>query len=333
MWRARLVQTVARKHPEADGEMGTAPNISANLPRLLKQLYRFRDTEAQRRLARRFGRRRRKAALVEALRRDWPGAYALTHAGELAYVPAPLEARGEHMLFYGFDAPQAALRFAPSNGVVVDIGANLGEWAVPLAKSVGGGGQVLCCEPNPAMAAALSATLAINNLLHAAVLPVAISSGDGNGHLAVDTVDSGQSRLANAGVPVPLRSLDSIVAEHRLDRLDLVKIDVEGHEAEVLAGAATTLSRLRPALIFESAREPADERALIADRLEACGYDVVAVLHHYGALACTMADYRAAAEACAEGEARNILALPRRPTRTDHHVAGEDPRSTVELRC
>ncbi|HTQ34200.1 MAG TPA: FkbM family methyltransferase [Stellaceae bacterium] len=284
---------------------------AADIPRLLKRLYRFRARTEAGGWAR-LGRRRRKAALVAALRCDWPGGYALTDSGELAFVPAPLDARGEHVLFHGFDAPAAALRFAPQGGVAVDVGANLGEWSVPLAKAVGPGGLLLCCEPNPAMAAALSATLAINNLHQATVLPIAVSSCDGEGRLAINLVDSGQSRLSGAGIAVPLRSLDSLVADHGLQRLDLLKIDVEGHEAQVLAGAGETLARLRPAVIFESGHETGDERAQIAERLEAAGYEILAVLHHYGGLPCTMADYRAAAGACAGAEARNLLALPRR---------------------
>jgi FkbM family methyltransferase len=288
-----------------------------NLPRLLKRLYRYRQeaASAPRRSLSRLLLRRRKAALVAALRRDWPGGYALTDGGELAFIPAPLDARGEHVLFYGFPMPPGAAAYAPPGGVVLDIGANLGEWAVPLAKAVGAAGRVLCCEPNPPVAAALAATLTINNLPQAAVVPVAISAADGDGYLAIDAADSGQSRLTDHGLSVWLRSLDSLVAEHRLERIDLIKIDVEGHEAAVLDGAAQTLDRLHPAVIFESGHETAEERRRIAGRLDACGYDIVAVLHHYGALICTLGDYRAAEKACTGAEARNVLALPRQATR------------------
>jgi FkbM family methyltransferase len=286
--------------------MGTADD----LPGLLKRLYRFRRA-AERGGVGRLWRRQRKAALVTALRRSWPGGYVLTDSGDLAFVPAPLDARGEHLLFYGFDMPAPVLRFAPAGGTVIDVGANLGEWAVPLAQAVGPAGRVLCCEPNPAVAAALAATLAVNNLHQAEVIEGAVSDRDGDGRLQIDAADSGRSRLADDGIPVRLRALDTLVGEAGLDRLDLVKLDVEGHEATVLAGAGRTLQRLRPVLIFESGHEADDERTRIAVQLDALGYDIAAVLHHYGALACTLADYRAAGGACAGTEARNILALPR----------------------
>ncbi|MGH7092109.1 MAG: FkbM family methyltransferase, partial [Stellaceae bacterium] len=124
--------------------------------------------------------------------------------------------------------------------------------------------------------------------------------------------DTGLSRLADGGgTPVILRRLDTIVAEARLARLDLVKIDVEGHERAVLAGAEAVLRRFRPAIVFESGHETTGDRTAIAALLVRLGYQLVAVLHDYGALACTEDDYRNAASACAGSEARNILALPR----------------------
>jgi hypothetical protein len=81
----------------------------------------------------------------------------------------------------------------------------------------------------------------------------------------------------------------------------------------VLAGADRTLRLLRPALIVESGHETQADRELIAGRLDGWAYDIRAVLHHYGALACTAADYRAARGACAGSEARNIVALPGPP--------------------
>jgi FkbM family methyltransferase len=280
-----------------------------DLPRLLKRLYRFRRDAARGGWAR-LQRRRRKAALVAELRRCWPGGYVLTDRSELAYVPAPLDARGEHVMFYGFAAPPGALAFVPAGGAAIDIGANLGEWAVPLARSVGPEGRVLCCEPNPSVAAALAATLAINNMTQARVLAVAVAAADGDGRLAIEAADSGQSRLSDTGLAISLRSLDSLVAEVALERIDLIKIDVEGHEAAVLAGATRSLARFRPAVIFESGHESGCDRERIADLLVAQDYELVAALHDYGALSCTIADYRAARAACAGSEPRNLLALP-----------------------
>ena len=284
-----------------------------SLPRLLKRLYRFRAAARRGGIHRLFA-RRRKRALIAAFARDWPGGYVLTDDGRLAFVPAPLDTQGERLLFYGFAMPAVVLALVPAGGVAIDVGANLGEWAVPLAAAVGAAGRVLCVEPNPAIAKALRATLRINHLTQTEVLDVALSAADGEGHLALDPRNTGLSRLSPAsptGIAVRLRRLDAIVAERGLDRLDLVKIDVEGHERQVLAGAAESLQRFRPAIVFESGHETGDDRAAIGDRLASLGYDIVAVLHDYGALACDREAYLTASGPCTGHEARNLLALPR----------------------
>jgi FkbM family methyltransferase len=292
--------------------MNDSPVNTPELRRLLKRLSRFREQRRRRGLDRLLT-RQRKASLLGALRHQWPGGYVLTDDGELAYVPAPLDDRGERMMFYGFAAVPAALVFAPPGGVVIDVGANLGEWSVPLARAVGRAGGVLCIEPNPVAAAALAATLRINNLAQTEVLPFALAAEDGQGRLLIEPGDSGLSRLSSspAAIPVPLRRLDSIVAERELTRLDLLKIDVEGYERHVLAGAAESLRRFRPAVVFESGHEASDDRRAVAVFFDELDYDLVAVLHDYGALQCGERDYAEAARACAGTEARNILALPR----------------------
>lgn len=296
--------------------MPSASENPGDLPRLLKRLYRFRERQARGRGLATLLARRRKSALVAALQRQWTGGYALTGSGELAFVPAPLDSQGQRVLFYGFRAPRAALAFAPAGGVAIDVGANLGEWSVPLAMAVGIGGQVLCCEPNPSIAAALAATLRINNLHQARVVEAALSAEDGEGRLKVDPAHTGLSRLSPdaTGVGIRLRRLDTVVAEYALDRVDLVKIDVEGHERLVFDGAIETLRRFRPAVVFESGHEDESDRHSIADCLQSLEYEIVAVLHDYGALACSLADYREARGASGGREAHNVLALPRQIT-------------------
>ena len=142
------------------------------------------------------------------------------------------------------------------------------------ARAVGPAGTVICVEPNPAVAEALAATLRINNLGQARVTAAALSDRDGEGRLAVDPATRPVATFRQ-GLTVPLRRLDAVVAEARLSRLDLVKIDVEGHELAVLSGAADSLRRFRPALIFESGHETPEQSRAIAGLLDELGYDIV----------------------------------------------------------
>ena len=287
------------------------------MARALKELVRFRRrVEAARYLGiPLLFRRRRRKALESRLRALWRGAYVETAGDDLAFLPRELDFQAMRILFGGFAAHPAALAFPPAGGTALDVGANLGEWTVPLARKAGAGGRVLAVEPNPAIAEALGRTLRINNLRQAEVLDIALSDRAGTATLALSAASSGEARLAEPrtgerGIAVPTRRLDDLAAERGLDRLDLVKIDVEGHERQVLEGGAQTLVRFRPALVIESGHESADDRGAIAALMERLGYGLLAVLHDHGALPATLADYRAARGACAGTEAHNLLLLP-----------------------
>jgi FkbM family methyltransferase len=290
----------------------------SEMARALKELARFRRRV---RAARELGipmpfRRWRRKSLEARLRGLWRGAYVQTDGGDLAYLPPPLEFQAMRILFGGFEAHPAAVGFLPEGGIAIDIGANLGEWTVPLARKAGAAGKVLAIEPNPVIAEALGRTLVINNLTQATVLDVAVSDRAGSAELMLNPASSGESRLGQPtsgqpSVTVPTRRLDDLMAERGLERLDLVKIDVEGHERQVLEGAKATLGRFQPALVIESGHERGDDRTAIADLLERLGYALVAVLHDQGALPATVPDYRAARGACAGTEAHNLLLLPK----------------------
>ena len=263
-----------------------------------------------------FLRRRRRAALDRALARDWSDAYVLCDEGDLFFIPRPVDFQGARIIFSGPAVFPTALKFLPSGGVGLDIGANLGEWSVPMAKAAGASGCVLCFEPNPNIAEALAKTLRVNNLPHARVLRTALSARASAAQLIIETANTGRSRLGvpaagQQGVTVQTQRLDDVVGAEGLERVDLIKIDVEGHERDVIEGARETLRRFRPAVILESGHESAADRGSLAEMLEHLDYELICVLHHHGALPCSFAEYRSAQAACAGREPRNLLLLPR----------------------
>lgn len=211
----------------------------------------------------RAGRRRRLAA---RLARAWPGAFTLHEGDDLVYVPRPLDGRGRQALFQPPRAHPAALASLRPGSVAADIGAGLGEWALPLARAVRGSGRVLAVEAMPARAAALTRTFRANALHHAE--PIAARAGERDGDGA----------SAQEGVRVPWRSLDSLVAERRLPRLDLVKITVGGQERRVLDGAEATLDRFRPVLVLAIGGEAEGDRPAIHYRLRSLGYRPLGIL-------------------------------------------------------
>lgn len=138
---------------------------------------------------------------------------------------------------------------------VLDVGANVGYYSALASKLVTRDGHVYAVEPNPMMLPRLRSTIELNQLKNVEVLAVAAGNTTGRATLFLPTGHShGEASLreqnwtAASAVDVDLMPLDSAL---RLDRLDLVKIDVEGAELSVLQGAVRLLRQYRPAIIVE----------------------------------------------------------------------------------
>jgi FkbM family methyltransferase len=167
------------------------------------------------------------------------------HAAEHAAGLAPLRA--------------VAAAAVPADGVILDIGANIGLSALAFAGLVPAG-RILAVEPSPRSLAALRETLRLNGLAgRVAVAPVALADAPGTlafheaehsagAHLLDPNMLAG---IVGAQVTVPVTTLDALVAEHALPALHFVKIDVEGFETEVMAGASATFARHRPVVFAE----------------------------------------------------------------------------------
>jgi FkbM family methyltransferase len=287
---------------------------------LLKALWKLRPPGTPEPPGTRLLRRWREKRLLVRLERQWPGGFALHRNGDLVYVPHPLDARGRHALLHPPTVHPAALAFLPPAGVAVDIGANLGEWAVPLARRAGPAGRVLAIEPAPRAAAALGKTLAANALAQAEVIICAVGDHDGAAEFAVPIVtsvriDTGTARIGPAAtgqevLRVALRSLDSLAAEHHLDRIDLIKVDVEGHERQALDGARATLARFRPALVLETGHEAEGDREMIHGLLSGLRYRILGLLLDFGMAEAGWPAYVAAAPPFRPGDAHNLLLAP-----------------------
>jgi len=145
--------------------------------------------------------------------------------------------------------------------VLVDVGANDGYYTLFAARRVGPAGRVVSVEPSSRERGHLEHNLARNGLGNVTVVPSALgaSAGVADLHLAHGT-HTGHNTLGSFAhddvVPasverVTLETLDAVVARLDLARADFIKIDVEGGEANVIAGARTVLSSMRPLLMIE----------------------------------------------------------------------------------
>ena len=142
--------------------------------------------------------------------------------------------------------------------VFLDVGANLGYFSLIAASLVGPGGRVLAFEPAPTTRGYLMRSVERNGFANVEVRPEALWSEAGamtlmetprlgGSHLATEAEGSGRA------VEVPLAALDGLRGEGALsiDRLHLVKMDIEGAEPFALAGMERVLREFRPTIICE----------------------------------------------------------------------------------
>lgn len=183
-----------------------------------------------------------------------------------AYVGRSLDLYGE----YSEAEADILLHLVGPGDVVVEAGANIGGHTVPLARRVGPQGMVMAFEPQRVLFQILCANLALNDLFNVQTVPAGL--GEERGMLRVPLIDYagegnfGGVSLGEKGDPVQVLPLD----DFGLLRLRMLKIDVEGMEAKVLAGARDTIARLRPLLYIENDR--ADKSPQLIGAVAAMGY-------------------------------------------------------------
>ncbi|WP_051334604.1 FkbM family methyltransferase [Bradyrhizobium sp. Ai1a-2] len=205
---------------------------------------------------------------------------------KLRFIVQCRDVIGRHIAKYGRFEPQLTdwiseyLQNQPK-GIVVDVGANLGWHAVHAAQHASVT-TVVAFEPDATNAWLLDRNLTINDIDKVVVYPCAVGAAVGRAHLhRYKRSNNGRhSLIKNYGLGsrvVPLTDVDSALEVLGLaqDRVLLMKIDVEGFEPAVLAGAVKTLARA-DAVITEYSPELSRDGDLsvegMVDRLLAAGF-------------------------------------------------------------
>jgi len=160
---------------------------------------------------------------------------------------------------------RALLALAADARVVLDIGANAGFVALRLARALQHSDAVVhAFEPVPSTYAELCENLALNTT-RARVVPHQLALGERAGKVPFfvpafhgSVAASARPLFAedqNREVAVEMSTLDDFAAQQHLERIDLLKCDVEGAELFVLRGGLETLERTRPVLMLEMLRK------------------------------------------------------------------------------
>ncbi|MEQ1710405.1 MAG: FkbM family methyltransferase, partial [Hyphomicrobium sp.] len=167
--------------------------------------------------------------------------------------------------------------------VFIDVGANVGAYSLFVAARGGPTATVIAVEPHPVVRSRLAFNVAASGHTGTRIVPHALSDRSGTvrlrilaGNIGNTTIAEGaDARFEDGGIEVETETLLGLAQRLGLQRIDAIKMDIEGHEDAVLSAFfASAPPALWPALlIFENNRE-LWSRDLVAD-IGARGYDVV----------------------------------------------------------
>ncbi|MFK7884881.1 MAG: FkbM family methyltransferase [Phycisphaerales bacterium] len=187
--------------------------------------------------------------------------------------------------YYDLDSQMVYQLLIDKGDHVLDVGANVGMMMLLASHLVGENGRVDCCEPNPACVERVQDHIDINNITNTHLHHTALANENTTMILRVLTEHTGMGSLApvkekdahlvTEEIEVPVSRGDDLLASCPSPP-NLIKVDVEGFEAKVLAGLPSTLAEHHPILMLEFieshlARAGAN-RASICQELTAMGY-------------------------------------------------------------
>lgn len=226
------------------------------------------------------------AVLAKVLAKVAPRPTGLVRAqvGECAYELDLGEVIESSLYYSGSFEPRAEriIRDHVHPGATcLDVGANFGYHTFPLARLVGPSGRVVALEPMAQAFAKLQRNAALNDLTNLTLLQTAVGA---EANPACEVRFQSSYRLDGGRVDevqvVEVVTLDALPERLGLERLDFAKIDVDGFEGRVFAGAQRTFERFRPTLLFEivpsAMRDLGDDPLGLLRQLTALGYRLAA---------------------------------------------------------
>ena len=180
---------------------------------------------------------------------------------------------------------RAMLGLLQPGQTVFDVGANVGYYTVQFARSVQSGGQVHAFEPVPGTHQTLRHNLALNQLSNVVPNAVIASADCEEREIHICDYSTGNCSVEVGTGPtqrIPSISIDSYCDRHGIQQIDLIKIDVEGHELQVLKGMAGLLAAGRVAHLFlemnsDALSHAGTTNAEVAEFLQQLGYSATSI--------------------------------------------------------
>jgi len=138
-------------------------------------------------------------------------------------------------------------------GEFLDVGANHGLLSFGLARKLDQRVRFHLFEPNPKLVEAIQKSRKLYPSMRAEINPLAIYDEDGTISFEVENEQTGASHITkDGGIPIRSIRLDTYLADKGVNRVDLLKLDIEGYELTALRGAELALKNRRiKAIYFE----------------------------------------------------------------------------------
>jgi FkbM family methyltransferase len=163
------------------------------------------------------------------------------------YISGCIESSGS---FYEVNMLEAISANFPQN-TVLDVGANIGNHSLYLAKFTSAT-TIHAFEPMPRSFEHLSSNMKRNGCENVILHNVALSDSSGLAKMDFpDPTNQGMAKISEEGIEVQVIKLDDL----SIEKVSLIKIDVEGHELRVLRGGSETIRKNRPHLYIEIQNE------------------------------------------------------------------------------
>lgn len=180
-------------------------------------------------------------------------------------------------------AKHAAFKyFLKSGDVVIDAGTNKGDFSLWASRLVGPLGKVFAYEPEPENCKWIRKSITVNNYMNIILRQAAL--GDDNGttnlflgfksgwHSIIDKV--GRPYMTGTKIQVPIVTLDKEMEKYGIDKVKLIKMDVQGAEIKILRGAKEILSRSDDIVLLIDLHPKEIDVLEVGEILESYGFEI-----------------------------------------------------------
>lgn len=163
------------------------------------------------------------------------------------------------LIYFGLnvDLPVELKKLVKDNFVIIDVGSNIGQTAMTLANTSFENVMIYGFEPDPVNYAKAVKNLELNTFNNIKYQNFGLGSQKGELYLKIDTPSNrggnriDQQNISENSIKIQIEKLDDVVSKMNIEKIDLIKMDVEGFEHEVLKGSVNILKKYKPLLFIE----------------------------------------------------------------------------------